>query len=42
MDDPRYTFDLHALFAETLLQLLQQASPFSMENGTLHIGQKLG
>ena len=42
MDDPRYTFDLHALFAETLLQLLHQASPFSMENGTLHIEQKLG
>ena len=42
MDDPRYTFDLHALFAATLLQLLHQARSFSMENGTLHIEQKLG
>ena len=37
MDDPRYAFDLHALCAETLLQLLHQARPFSMENDTLHI-----
>ena len=41
MDDPRYTFDIHALFAETLLQLLHHASPFSNENDTLHIDHKL-
>ena len=40
MDDPRYAFDLHALCAETLLQLLHQARPFSMENDTLHIKHK--
>ena len=40
MDDPRYAFDLHALFAQTLLQLLHQASPFSMENDILHIEHK--
>ena len=40
MDDPRYAFDLHALCSKTLLQLLRQASPFSMEDDTLHIEQK--
>ena len=40
MDDPRYVFALHALCAEALLQLLHQASPFSMENDTLHIEHK--
>ena len=40
MDDPRHAFDLPALCAETLLQLLHQASPFSMENNTLHIEHK--
>ena len=40
MDDPRYAFNLHVLFAQTLLQLLHQASPFSMENDILHIEHK--
>ena len=40
MDDPRYAFDLHALFAQTLLQLLHQESPFLMENDILHIEHK--
>ena len=40
MDDPRCAFDLHALCAETLLHLLHQASPFSMENDTLYIEHK--
>ena len=33
--NPRYDFDLHTLCAETLLQLLHQARPFSMETDTL-------
>ena len=38
--NPRYVFDLHALYAETLLQLLHQASPFSMETDTLQLEYK--
>ena len=38
--NPRYAFDLHALYAETLLQLLHQASPFLMETETLQFEHK--
>ena len=32
MDDPRCAFDLHALCAKALLQLLHQARHFTMED----------